>query len=200
MVVTKHPCTGHAVECNTWPTASRPLARQNSDWPTAPCRRIIRAKAIYAGGGSGWTAWWFCQVSYAAPPQILACLWFLFGNRQGGKFRGRRGTPVHSRRQTEPHGESYPPRVDPQRPCLHLHDACHAWQDGTDAGEYAAALGFCKSATLEEVRKHSHVLLPDATSALGRSPKRASRAERRQPASPLNGRSRRPRPRSWMQR
>jgi type I restriction enzyme M protein len=36
----------------------------------------------------------------------------------------------------------------------------HAWRGEKEAGEYADALGFCKSATLEEVRKHGHVLTP----------------------------------------
>ena len=35
------------------------------------------------------------------------------------------------------------------------------WTSATlDTGEYADVLGFCKSATLEEIRKHGHVLNP----------------------------------------
>jgi type I restriction enzyme M protein len=33
----------------------------------------------------------------------------------------------------------------------------HAWRGEKDAGEYADVAGFCKSAPLEEVRKHGHV-------------------------------------------
>ena len=36
--------------------------------------------------------------------------------------------------------------------------AYHAWRDGADA--YGDLLGFCKSAALEDVRKHGHVLTP----------------------------------------
>ena len=36
----------------------------------------------------------------------------------------------------------------------------HAWRGEKDAGVYADVPGFCKSATLEEVRKHGHVLTP----------------------------------------
>ncbi len=36
----------------------------------------------------------------------------------------------------------------------------HAWRGEKDAGEYADVPGFCKSATLEEIRKHGHVLTP----------------------------------------
>ena len=39
-------------------------------------------------------------------------------------------------------------------------DAYHAWRGSEDAGEYEDVLGFCKSASLEEIRKHSHVLTP----------------------------------------
>ena len=33
----------------------------------------------------------------------------------------------------------------------------HAWRDG---GEYEDEPGFCKSATLEDIQKHGHVLTP----------------------------------------
>ena len=36
----------------------------------------------------------------------------------------------------------------------------HAWRGEKDAGEYDDVPGFCKSATLEEVHKHGHVLTP----------------------------------------
>jgi type I restriction enzyme M protein len=36
----------------------------------------------------------------------------------------------------------------------------HAWRGEKDVGEYADVPGFCKSAPLEEVRKHGHVLTP----------------------------------------
>ena len=36
----------------------------------------------------------------------------------------------------------------------------HAWRGDKDAGEYADVPGFCKSATLEEIRKHGYVLTP----------------------------------------
>ena len=36
----------------------------------------------------------------------------------------------------------------------------HAWRGEKDAGKYADVAGFCKSASLEEIRKHGHVLTP----------------------------------------
>ncbi len=36
----------------------------------------------------------------------------------------------------------------------------HAWRGEKDAGEYADIAGFCKSAPLDELLKHGHVLTP----------------------------------------
>jgi len=36
----------------------------------------------------------------------------------------------------------------------------HAWRGDPGAGAYADVPGFCKSATLAEIRKHGHVLTP----------------------------------------
>jgi type I restriction enzyme M protein len=36
----------------------------------------------------------------------------------------------------------------------------HAWRGDQRAGEYADVPGFCKSATLDEIRRHGQVLTP----------------------------------------
>ncbi len=39
-------------------------------------------------------------------------------------------------------------------------DTYHAWRGEEGAGEYSDMAGFCKSTSLEEIRKHGHVLTP----------------------------------------
>ena len=39
-------------------------------------------------------------------------------------------------------------------------DTYHAWRGQEEAGDYADVPGFCKSATLDEVRKRGYVLTP----------------------------------------
>jgi len=36
----------------------------------------------------------------------------------------------------------------------------HAWRGEKDAGEYADIPGFCKSTTLDDIRRHGYVLTP----------------------------------------
>ena len=36
----------------------------------------------------------------------------------------------------------------------------HAWRGAPDTDDYVDILGFCKSATLDEIRQHDHVLTP----------------------------------------
>ena len=38
--------------------------------------------------------------------------------------------------------------------------AYHCWRGDSAAGEYADVPGFCKAATLEDIRKHGHELTP----------------------------------------
>src|SRR5207245_3617465 len=42
----------------------------------------------------------------------------------------------------------------------HIARAYHAWRGEQDAGTYEDRPGFCKSAALEEIRQHGHVLTP----------------------------------------
>ena len=39
-------------------------------------------------------------------------------------------------------------------------DTYHAWRGEKETGEYKDVPGFCKSATLEDIRKHGYVLTP----------------------------------------
>ena len=39
-------------------------------------------------------------------------------------------------------------------------DIYHAWRGSKSTGKYEDVPGFCKSATLEEIRRHGHVLTP----------------------------------------
>ena len=41
-----------------------------------------------------------------------------------------------------------------------LADTYHAWRGNKGAGKYQDVPGFCKSAALDEIREHGHVLTP----------------------------------------
>ena len=92
--------------------------------------------------------------------QIPACLWFLARDRRGGRFRDRRGELLFidarrlGRMVDRTHRELTEDEID------RIAAAYHAWRGGEGAAGYADEPGFCKSASLEEVRKHGHVLTP----------------------------------------
>jgi type I restriction enzyme M protein len=92
--------------------------------------------------------------------QIPACLWFLARDRRDGKFRDRRGHVLFI------DARKLGPLVDRTHRELTAEDIAriantyHAWRGEKKAGEYRDVPGFCKSAPLEEVRKHGHVLTP----------------------------------------
>jgi type I restriction enzyme M protein len=92
--------------------------------------------------------------------QIPVCLWFLARGKKNGRYRDRRGQVLFI------DARKLGSMVD--RVHLELSDedvariagTYHAWRGDKDAGEYVEVPGFCKSATLEEVRKHGYVLTP----------------------------------------
>ena len=92
--------------------------------------------------------------------QIPVCLWFLSRDRRGGKHRDRRGEAlfIDARRLGRMVDRTHRELTDDD--IARIADAYHAWRGEEDSGEYADAPGFCKSATLEEIRKHGHVLTP----------------------------------------
>jgi type I restriction enzyme M protein len=92
--------------------------------------------------------------------QIPACLWFLARDRKDGKFRDRRGHVlfIDARKLGRMVDRTHRELTDED--IARIANTYHAWRGEKDAGEYADVPGFCKSATLDEVRKHGHVLTP----------------------------------------
>ena len=92
--------------------------------------------------------------------QIPACLWFLSKGRHAGEYRERAGEVLFidaramGRMTDRTHRELTPEDI------ARIADTYHAWRGEEGAGEYADEPGFCKSADLEEVRRHGHVLTP----------------------------------------
>jgi type I restriction enzyme M protein len=92
--------------------------------------------------------------------QIPACLWFLARDKQNGKFRDRRGHVLFLDARKLGRMVDRTHRELTDEDVARIADTYHAWRDEQDAGEYADVPGFCKSAPLEEIRKHGHVLTP----------------------------------------
>jgi type I restriction enzyme M protein len=92
--------------------------------------------------------------------QIPACLWFLARDRKDGKFRDRRGHVLFmdARKLGRLVDRTHRELTDEE--IARIAATYHAWRGEKEAGKYADVPGFCKSATLEEVRKHGHVLTP----------------------------------------
>jgi type I restriction enzyme M protein len=92
--------------------------------------------------------------------QIPACLWFLARDKRNGRFRDRRGQVlfIDARRMGRMVDRVHRELTDEE--IRKIADTYHAWRGDPDAGEYRDIPGFCKSATLDEIRQHSYVLTP----------------------------------------
>ena len=92
--------------------------------------------------------------------QIPACLWFLARDRRNGKLRDRRGEVlfIDARKLGRMVDRTHRELTDED--VARIAQTYHAWRGEDGVGEYTDVPGFCKSATLEEVRRHGHVLTP----------------------------------------
>jgi type I restriction enzyme M protein len=96
------------------------------------------------------------QLFYTTP--IPVCVWVLARERRNHKYRDRSDEIlfIDARKMGE--------MVDRTHKALRNEDiskiagAYHAWR--MKDGRYGDVAGFCKAATLDEVRKHSHILTP----------------------------------------
>ena len=92
--------------------------------------------------------------------QIPACLWFLARDRRDGRFRDRCGEVLFIDARTLGVMVDRTHRELTDEDIARIADTYHAWRGEEGGGDYADVPGFCKSASLEEVRKHGHVLTP----------------------------------------
>ena len=89
--------------------------------------------------------------------QIPACLWFL---RRGRDGRERSGETLFIDARNMGHMVDRTRRDLSAEDISRVADTYHAWQGRDGHDEYADEPGFCKSASLDEIRKHGHVLTP----------------------------------------
>ena len=92
--------------------------------------------------------------------QIPVCLWFIAINKENQHFRKRTGETlfIDARKLGVMIDRVHRELTDED--ITRIADTYQAWRGDEGAGEYADVPGFCKSTTLEEVHKHSHVLTP----------------------------------------
>ena len=98
------------------------------------------------------------QLFYAT--QIPVCLWFLARDRRNGKFRDRRGEIlfIDARKLGNMVDRTHRELTDED--IARIADVYHAWRGKGVADGFDDEPGFCTSASLEEVRRHGHVLTP----------------------------------------
>jgi type I restriction enzyme M protein len=92
--------------------------------------------------------------------QIPVCLWFLVRSKKNGRFRDRRGETlfIDARKLGLMVDRVHRELTDAD--IARIADTYHAWRGDKDAGKYMDVAGFCKSAALDDIRKHGHVLTP----------------------------------------
>ena len=97
--------------------------------------------------------------------QIPACLWFLARNKnpangKAGGLRDRRGQVLFIDARKLGMLVDRTRRELTDEEVQKITDTYHAWRGEDGAVEYADVAGFCKSASMDDIRKHGYVLNP----------------------------------------
>ncbi len=92
--------------------------------------------------------------------QIPVCLWFIARDKRNGRFRDRRRETLFIDARGLGSLVDRTHRELRDEEIARIAGVYHAWRGDSDAAEYADEPGFCRSATLDEIRGHGHVLTP----------------------------------------
>lgn len=92
--------------------------------------------------------------------QIPVCLWFLARNKRNGRFQDRRGQTLFIDARKLGHMTDRVHRELTDEDIQLIANTYHAWRGDTNAGTYADVPGFCKAASLDEIKSHGYVLTP----------------------------------------
>ena len=93
--------------------------------------------------------------------QIPACLWFLTRNKNpGGDWRDRSGEVLFIDARKLGQMVDRTRKELANEDIVRIADTYRAWRGAPVADTYVDEPGYCKSATLEEIGQHSHVLTP----------------------------------------
>ena len=92
--------------------------------------------------------------------QIPVCLWFLARDKKDGKRRKRCGETLFMDARKLGRMIDRVQRELTAEDIQKIAGMYHAWRGDKGAGKYEDTAGFCKSAKLDEIRTHDHVLTP----------------------------------------
>jgi type I restriction enzyme M protein len=93
--------------------------------------------------------------------QIPVCLWFLARDKKNGRFKDRRGKVlfIDARKMGTLVDRIHRELSDDD--IQKIANTYHAWRgDKSCKAKYEDEAGFCKSATLDDIRHHGHILTP----------------------------------------
>jgi type I restriction enzyme M protein len=93
--------------------------------------------------------------------QIPVCLWFIARSKGNGRFRKRPGETLFIDARKLGTMVDRVHRELTEDDIRKIADAYHAWRgDKNCKKKYEDVPGFCKAATLEDIRRHGHILTP----------------------------------------